>query len=90
MKNVFEVLSVDVMDGLPSANNVTKALDRVGELQLIPNIRDFHASNIEHLELEGLLTNIGTLSYTGAKKSEILTKIKRIKPTSRVPVIDFI
>lgn len=77
-----------MIKALPDMEDIDNAKTRVDTLQRIPDMRTFHASNIEEKELVLLLQNCTGLIFTGQAKIKIIERIKAMKPSKKIVAPD--
>lgn len=90
MKDIFEVLDMEVIESLPTSENIQTTVTRIEELQQIPTTREFHAANIQYDELENLLNGCGDMHYNGKHKAAYISKLQKLKPSTNMLEVDFI
>lgn len=91
-KKADDIISIDAIMGLPSTTDISNAVEFAKRVQRIPNMREFHASNLGYDEFETALTGLSGAFFNGKSSRTYITKLKKLKASSTAVVVtdDFI
>lgn len=81
-KKAIDIISIDAIKELPSTTDISNALTFTKDLERIPNMREFHASNVGYDAFETALTSLSGAFFKGGSSRTYIQKLKKVKAST--------